>query len=260
MEIDMKRLILAGAALCAMLAGPVALSAEPTSYVAAALNDPRRSADQSARDPLRKPAEILAFTGVKPGDKVADLIPGGGYFTRLFSVAVGPRGRVYGIIPEEMARNCSPEEFAGAHQVEHDGSYANVRILTRPMAAFDPPEPVDVEFTAQNYHDLFDSFMEHADVGAVDRALFRGLKPGGVLVVVDHVAEPGSGLRDTETLHRIDPAVIQRRLEAVGFVLEAHSDVLRNPADDHAIRVFDKRVRGHTDQVVLRFRKPAASG
>jgi predicted methyltransferase len=86
--------------------------------------------------------------------------------------------------------------------------------------------------------------------------MFEALKPGGELMVIDHVAEAGSGVRDTETLHRIDPEVIVRTLEAAGFRLEARSDLLRNPQDSHRLRVFDPAVRGRTDQVILKFRKP----
>jgi predicted methyltransferase len=194
---------------------------------------------------------------VKPGDRVADVFAGGGYFTRILSDVVGPRGRVYAIIPAEMARNCDPSEFAGARQVAQAGTYRNVSVLTRPTLKFAPARPLDVIWSSQNYHDLHDRFMEGLDVAAADRAFYRALRPGGTLLVVDHAAAAGSGLRDTETLHRIDPARVRRELEAAGFVFEAESPLLRNPADDHALRVFDPKIRGRTDQMVLKFRKPA---
>lgn len=224
-----------------------------------ALADSRRPAADTAYDARRKPAEIIAFAGIKPGDKVADFFVGNAYYARIVSALVGDKGRLYGIIPAEMARNCSPDEFAGGHVLEHDPRYANVRIMTQPAAGFAPPEPLDVVLSSLNYHDLYDGFMEHADVAEIDRALFRSLKPGGVLVVVDHAADAGSGIRDTETRHRIDPARIRRDLEAAGFRFVGESDALRNPADDHSLRVFDPRIRGRTDQVVLKFRKPAAA-
>ena len=228
-------------------------------YLAHALADPRRPADEVARDPARKPAEVLAFAGVKPGDKVADVYIGGGYYSRILSAVVGPSGHVYGIIPAEMARNCAPAEFAGGHVLEHDARYRNVSVMIQPAAGFRPPEPLDAIVSAQNYHDLYDGFMEHADVAQIDRALYRSLKPGGVLLVVDHAAEAGSGVRDTETRHRIDPARVRKDLEAAGFVFVGESDVLRNPADDHSLRVFDPKIRGRTDQVILKFRRPAAA-
>ena len=137
-----------------------------------------------------------------------------------------------------------------------DPSYANVDILTGPAPAFHMVEKLDLIWTAQNYHDLHDAFMGPTDVAKLNRAFFDALKPGGVFLVIDHVAAAGSGLRDTETLHRIDPIRMRHEIEAAGFVLEAHSDVLRNGNDDHRRSVFDPLMRGANDQVVLRFRRP----
>ena len=227
-------------------------------YVTSAIADPARPPAQVARDAQRQPAEVLAFAGVRPGDRVADFMSGGAYFTRLFSRIVGNSGHVYAFLPEEQLKNCAPEETAGTRAVEHDGSYANVSVITAPVARFRPPEPVDLIWASLSFHDLYDSFMGPADVPQVTQALFDALKPGGELLVIDHVAQAGSEVRDTETLHRIDPEVIIRRAKAAGFRLEAHSDVLRNPHDTHQLRVFDAAVRGQTDQVILKFRKPLA--
>jgi len=256
----MKRHIVAGCAglVLAACALTSAAAAQPPAYIAKALADPRRPSADVARDPVRHPGELIAFAGLKPGDRVADYFAGGGYYTRLFSDVVGPKGRVYAIIPAEMARNCDPAEFAGARKVAKEGSYKNVAVQTRPAADFAPARPLDVIWSSQNYHDLYDGFMEGLDVRAADRALYAALKPGGVLLVIDHVAEAGSGHRDTERLHRIDPASIRSELTAVGFVFEGESALLRNPADDHGLRVFDPKIRGRTDQVVLKFRRPAA--
>jgi predicted methyltransferase len=254
----MKRYLVAGCAGLAVTACALSLAAaSPAAGVAQALADPRRPPADVARDPARHPAELIAFAGIKPGDRVADLFAGGGYFTRILSDVVGPDGRVYAIIPAEMARNCDPSEFAGARAVARQGTYRNVAVLTRPTLEFAPARPLDVIWSSQNYHDLHDRFMEGLDVAAADRAFYRALKPGGVLLIVDHVAAAGSGLRDTDTLHRIDPTAVRRELEAAGFVLEGESPLLRNPADDHSLRVFDPKIRGRTDQMVLKFRKPA---
>ena len=164
---------------------------------------------------------------------------GGAYFTRLFSRIVGKTGRVYAFLPEEQLKNCAPEETAGTRAVQHDGSYANVRVLTAPVARFRPPEPLDLIWTSLNFRDLYDSFMGPADVSHVTQALFDALKPGGELLVIDHVAQAGSEIRDTDTLHRIDPEVIIRSAQTAGFRLEARSDLLRNPRDTHQLRVFD---------------------
>ncbi len=183
-------------------------------------------------------------------------MPGNAYFTRLLSGVVGARGHVYAFLPAEQLANCPPREVAGTHALQHDPSYANVSVLSDSSAKFRAARKLDLIWTAQNYHDLHDSFMGPADVAALNRAFFDALKPGGALLVIDHVAAAGSGIRDTETLHRIDPERLRAEIEAAGFVLEAQSGLLRNPRDDHSLPVFDSLVRGHTDQIVYRFRKP----
>jgi predicted methyltransferase len=224
--------------------------------MAAAISDPRRPAEQVRLDADRRPDLVIAFAQVRPGDRVADFMPGNGYFTRILSDVVGPTGRVYAFNPAEQVKNCPPREIAGSRAIAADASYANVTLLTGPLAKFSTPEKLDLIWTAQNYHDLHDSFLGPANVAALNRAFFRALKPGGVFLVIDHVAESGSGLRDTETLHRIDPIRLRTEIEAAGFIFEAQSEVLRHPNDDHSRSVFDPLVRGRTDQVVFRFRRP----
>jgi predicted methyltransferase len=253
--IPAARVLLAVLALFGAQPGSAAVA---TGYVAAAIAAPDRPPEQVASDAQRQPEAVLAFAGVKPGDRVADFMSGGGYFTRLFSHIVGSSGHVYAFVPDEQLRNCSPDEVAGTRALEH-GVYTNVSVLTAPVGQFRPPEPVDLVWTSINFHDLYDSFMGPANVPQVTRAMFEALKPGGELMVIDHVAEAGSGVRDTETLHRIDPEVIVRTVEAAGFRLEARSDLLRNPQDSHQLRVFDPAIRGRTDQVILKFRKPASA-
>jgi predicted methyltransferase len=232
------------------------VTAPVAAEIAAALYDPRRPAEQIKLDGSRKPGSLIAFAGAKPGDRIADFMPGNAYFTRILSNVVGPAGRVYAYIPAEQIANCAASEIAGARAVGRDPSYANVTVLTSTLADFRMPEQLDLIWTAQNYHDLHDSFLGPANLKDLNRAFFNALRPGGIFLVIDHVAERGSGLRDTETLHRIDPILMQQEIEAAGFVLEAQSDVLRNPNDDHTHSVFDTRIRGTTDQVVLRFRRP----
>jgi len=253
-----SRWLLAGLLCLSVSATGVLADAAQQSAVAlaAALADSRRPAEQVGRDIDRKPALVLAFAGLKPGDQVADFMPGNAYFTRIFSDVVGPSGHVYAFIPAEQIANCPAAEIAGTQAMAHDPGYANVTVLTASLANFRMPAKLDLLWTAQNYHDLHDSFLGPADVATLNKAFFDALKPGGVFLVIDHVAAAGSGLRDTETLHRIDPARLRREIEAAGFVLQAHSDVLRNVNDDHTRTVFDPLIRGKTDQVVLRFRKP----
>jgi predicted methyltransferase len=226
------------------------------SAIRAAVADPARPAADRLRDAARKPAEVVAFAGVKPGDRIADFISGGGYFTRIFSRVVGPSGRVYAFLPEEQLKNCTPTETDGTRAIANDASYANVQVLSAPVNTFAAFHSLDMIWTAQNYHDLHDPFMGPADMTVLDKRIYAALKPGGVFIVIDHVAEAGSGVRDTNTLHRIDPDAIVREVEAAGFQLEAQSELLRNPADTHKLRVFDPAIRGRTDQVVLKFRKP----
>jgi predicted methyltransferase len=226
--------------------------APPT--MASVLADPARRGDVS-QDARRHPAELVTFAGVKPGDTIVDLIPGSGYFTRIFSLLVGPTGHVYAVWPNEYAKE-DGTDVAKIQTLTTDPHFANVTMLIQPAAAFAIPGKADVVWTSQNYHDYPDKFMGPTDPKLLDDAVFATLAPGGAFVVIDHAAEPGSGIRDTDTLHRIDPAIVKTQLAASGFVLDGESDVLHNPADTHQIVVFDQRVRGRTDQFVLRFRKP----
>jgi predicted methyltransferase len=248
------------AALWFFCAFPVSLRVHAESQIPAAVSaavaDPRRPSEQAQRDAARKPAQLLAFAKLQAGDKVADFMPGNAYFTRIMSDVVGPSGHVYAFLPAEQLANCSPKEVAGTNALEHDPGYSNVSVLREKTANFRMPEALDLIWTAQDYHDLHDAFMGPADVAALNKAFFDALKPGGIYLVVDHVAEAGSRLRDTESLHRIDPLQLRREIEAAGFILDAQSDVLRNRRDDHRLPVFDPSVRGQTDQVVFRFRKP----
>jgi predicted methyltransferase len=244
-------------ALAALAARAGNACAQVPGHIARALADPDRPPEERAQDAARKPGELLAFAGVRPGQRVADFMSGGAYFTRLFSRAVGETGRVYAFLPEEQLKNCAPAETAGTRAIAHDSRYPNVSVLTGSVERMQPPEALDLVWTSLNFHDLYDSFMGPANVPHVTRSMFNALKPGGVLLVVDHVAQSGSGVRDTETLHRIDPNAIIDALEGAGFRLERRSELLRNPADEHQLPVFDPAIRGRTDQVVLRFRKPA---
>ena len=243
--------LLLAAAASASYASDVAL--KPTKVQLAAVADANRPKEDVQRDAERKPADMLAFAGVKPGDKVADLIPGKGYFTRLFADVVGPKGMVYMYEPSEFAKFAkSPLPANGAHP---DPARPNIVFLIGPANDFATPQKLDIVWTSQNYHDLKDSFAAPADTARVNKAVFAALKPGGVYIVLDHVATPGTA-DATEKLHRIDPAIVRQEVEAAGFVFDGETDVLRNPNDPHDVKVFDPSIRGRTDQFVYRFRKP----
>jgi predicted methyltransferase len=246
------------AVLIALALPSVALAGVHTGAVSAAVtkavNDPARAADKT-NDARRKIAALMTFAEVKPGQKVLELIPGSGYFTRVFSAIVGSKGHVYAVWPNQYA-NEAAEDVAGSDKLAADPHYSNVSVLKQPANQLSAPEPVDVVFTSQNYHDYPDKFMGSEDPAVLNKQVFDALKPGGLWVIVDHVAPAGSGMADTDTLHRIDPAIVKKQVLAAGFVFDGQSNVLRNPNDPHTIKVFDKSIRGHTDQFAYRFRKP----
>ena len=225
-------------------------------YVTAAINDSGRPDADKQRDELRKPADMILFSGIKPGDKVSDFFPGGGYFTRIFSKVVGPDGSIYAYVPEEVVKKRATAKDA-VEAIAADPAYTNVKVLVGPTTGFNAPEPLDIVWTSQNYHDLHTKGLAITDVVAFDKAVFEALKPGGVFIVLDHAAEAGSGLTDTDKLHRIDPDVVKAEVLAAGFVLEDVSTVLNNPDDPHTAMVFDPSIRGKTDQFIFKFRKPA---
>ena len=247
------------------MAGMVSVSQAATTkplpaYVTAALNDQRRTDADRAQDADRKPGDMVVFAGIKPGMRVADLIPGAGYFTRVFAGVVGDKGYVYAYQPsnldEYLKKRFNVAEVTPQFLSKPFEQYHNVSLVHAPVEKFVVPEKVDVVWTSRNYHDLHDKFFGPADLSVVNKAVYDALKPGGLFIVLDHAAEPGSGLRDTETLHRIDEAAVKKEVEAAGFKLAGESNLLRNPADDHKAKVFDASVRGKTDQFILKFRKP----
>ena len=215
-----------------------------------ALADPAR-ADQAGDDARRQAAAVLAFAGVKPGDTVVDYLPGAGYWTRIFTGVVGPKGKVYALWPA-----------AGAKYAEKSLPALQARGLGNVVAEVQPtnlprlPQPADLFWTVQNYHDIPNKGAGEPALRAFDAAVFQLLRKGGTYVVIDHADAPGTGLSGTETRHRIDPAAVRRQVEAAGFRFAGASKVLANPADDHSKNVFDAAIRGRTDQFVLKFRKP----
>lgn len=224
---------------------------------AVVLADSSRPASDTTRDVNRKPAATLAFIGLEPGDRIADYAAGSGYFTRLFSGVVGSEGHVYASAPAELFE--FPNIVTGVAEIQlWAKTRPNVTIsVASALNAVRYPEPIDIFWIGQNYHDLHDDFMGPVDLLAFNRAVFAALKPGGVYVILDHVAGPGSPANVTDTLHRIDPAVVRREVEAAGFEFESQSDILANANDPHTAGVFDVSIRGRTDQFLYRFRKPA---
>jgi predicted methyltransferase len=249
----LRSLVLVAALCSSALVTANDMSAVPN-YVTAAIADSNRPAADKDQDANRKPDAILTFAGIAPGEKVVDLMPGGGYYTRLFSKVVGPNGHVLALQPTEMEK--VEPELKDLQGIAASPAYANVSVDVQPITAVTLKEPVDVVWTSMNYHDLHDPFMGSPDVAHFNKSIYAQLKPGGLFVVLDHVATSGSGLANTNDLHRIDPETVKAEVLAAGFEFVGESPVLRNPADDHTLKVFDKSIRGKTDKFIYKFRKP----
>lgn len=217
----------------------------PSAAIAAAVADQRRPAADVARDPLRKPAEIIAFAGVRPGMTIAEIAPGGGYYTRLLAATVGPEGRVYALMPSFFAQRPGGLDAINALAAQ----YGNIEVVV--VSGYDTlqlPQAVDLVWTTENYHDL-----ANGDIATVNAGVARVLRPGGIYFVEDHSA-PGTGLSATSTLHRIDPMAVIGQVTQAGFVLEAVSDLLANPNDPRNIN--PREAVPTSEKFALRFRKP----
>ena len=229
-------------------------TAAPAISTAQAISDTRRPVEDVALDVQRQGAAVLDLAGIQPGWKVADIMQGAGYFTRLFIAKTGPTGKVYA---------WSPDAFMKAKPALYDDSlnvlqraYPDQIVTMR--SSFDDlvfPEKLDMIFTSQNYHDLHMKVFPAGLAAEMNTKVFDALKPGGIYVVVDHVANPDTA-NAPDTVHRIDPAVLRKEIEAAGFKFDGESAALRKPADDHALMVMNPAIRGKTDQIIYRFRKP----
>lgn len=237
-------------ALAVMLATPAAAQAP---YAQALADTVRPEADR-ARDAARKPAELLAFAGVKPGQVVVDYIMGGGYLTHVLASAVGPTGKVYAYQPAEFIA------FRADYGKEQDAVAAtrkNVVALRPSLGAFAVTEPVDTIITVQNWHDLHNPMAPAGTAEGIAKQLYAMLKPGGTFVIVDHAAAAGADLATQQKLHRIDPATARAEIERAGFVFDGESKAWASAADPKTALVFDAGIRGKTDQFAYRFKKPA---
>jgi predicted methyltransferase len=247
----------AGTLLVSALAAAAALAAGAHAipkYVTDAVADNARPQEDRARDADRKPAQTLAFAGVKPGDRVYELAPGRGYYTRLLSAVVGARGKVYTSVRPKRPDAPADAPPPPVRAIAADPHYANVEVSEQQISQLKFPEGLDLVWTSQNYHDFHN--VPDLDVAKFDKDIFQALKPGGIYLVLDHAAQAGSGIRDTSTLHRIDPEAVKKEVESAGFRLEGESEVLGNKNDPHTEKVFDSAIQGHTDQFILKFRKP----
>jgi predicted methyltransferase len=215
------------------------------------------AATMAVADRIRPGSDATpVFAGIKSGDKVADYVPDVGFFTRLFSDLVGSKGHVYAVEPTAF--------FKFEHFVEsvvelqrYAVSHPNITVTTAAvLEGLKFPEKLDVFWISRNYHDLRDQFMGPMDIAAFHKAVYAAMKPGGVYVISDLSGARGTGAAVTRTLHRIEPTTVRREVEAGGFKLESESSSLANPADPRTAKVFDQTIRTHTDQFILKFRKP----
>ena len=236
-------LILFGTVVVAPLSAMAAAS-----EISSAVADASRPADDRKFDAVRKPAAVLAFAGVKPGETMAEYLPGGGYYTRMLSDIVGPKGKVYALETSTWGK----ENIANTQSAVK--TLRNVSLSLAPLGQFALPEKVDVFWTTDNYHDLHVPKYAHVDMAAFNKHVFDSLKPGGTYILVDHAAAAASGAKDSPTLHRIEKKTVIDEVTAAGFKLAGESDALHNTSDDHAKKVFD--LHYHTDQFILKFQKP----
>jgi predicted methyltransferase len=247
------RRVLCLVAVALIVAGCVTKPSGPPDYVLAAVADKDRPKDDTDRDADRHPVEIMTLTGLKPGGRAVDVGPGRtGYYTKIMSRIVGANGKVYMFNPTWVAERF-PVAKEGPALLAKAG-YTNVEGSIQPMAEIKFDEPVDLVFISQLYHD---QVWQKVDVAKMNQAIFAALKPGGVYFIIDHNGPGVTTVEQIDKLHRIDADLVKREVLAAGFKLEGESDLLRNPADPKDISVFDKSIRGKTDQFVFKFRKPA---
>jgi len=252
----MRWIALIGTGLALAIAAP-ASSAPRADLVSAAVADAaHRTADNIKLDASRKPAEVLKFLGLKPGMRVADPFGGNLYWAEITTPIVGPKGRVTIWEPKQFYDQKGYDKFT-AFKASHPNAWMRVSPFEAPDL---PAATYDFMLINLDYHDVY---WENAKYGVVRmdpdawlKPIYAAMKPGAVVGVIDHVANPGDPRVTVEKMHRIDPAVIKADFKRAGFKLEAESKILRNPADDHSLLVFNPAIRGKTDRVVLKFRKP----
>ena len=237
-------------------ASPVSSAGSSDRVTAAVADSAKRSEDNVKLDASRKPGPVLKFLGLKPGMRVSDPFGGNLYWAEIITPIVGPSGRVSIWQPKQFYDQKAYDKFT-AFRAAHPNAWMRVSPFEAPDL---PAATYDFMLINLDYHDVY---WENAKYGVVKmdpdawlKVVYAAMKPGAVVGVIDHVANPGDPRVSVEKLHRIDPAVVRADFKRAGFKLEAESDILRNPADDHNLLVFNPAIRGKTDRVLLKFRKP----
>ena len=249
----MRALILS---LLMAAAVPTVALAAPANIKASVAATSARTPDNVKLDEGRKPVELLTWLGLKQGDRVADMFGGNLYWAEIFAPAIGPKGRV---------TIWQPQQFYGQKTLDRLTAFTarqpNVFMRVSPFEAPNlPANTYDFMLINLDYHDVYwenaERKIPRMDPDAWLKNIYAALKPGATLGVVDHIANPGDTRATVEKLHRIDPATVKVDFKRAGFVLVAESKLLRNPADDHSLNVFDAKIRGKTDRFAFKFRKP----
>lgn len=229
---------------------------KPADVTASVASTANRSEDNMKLDEGRKPAKVLQFLGLEEGMQAIDLFGGNRYWVEIMAPAVGPTGHVTVWEPTQFYDKDSQEKFAAFQQ-----KVPNAHLIVSPFEAMTlEPNAYDFMMINLNYHDVY---WESAKYGVKRmepdqflKTVYEAMRPGGIVGVIDHVGNPGDTRETVEKYHRIDPAVVKADFERAGFTLEAQSELLRNPADDHSLLVFNPEIRGKTDRFVYKFRKP----
>lgn len=236
---------------------PVLVTAGEVDPIAASLANEGRLDGDVKLDEKRRPDEVLRFFGIEPGMTVFELFSGGGYYSEIISGVVGDDGEVWShnntayiaYTQAQLDKRFKPGRLENVKRVRAENNELEL-----------PEETFDAALFILAYHDVYyvdeQNGWPRIDGPEMLAEIFRAMKSGGVLGVVDHVAAPDSPPETGGTLHRIDPVLLRRDLEAAGFVYEAESDILRNPGDDYSLPMSDPAVRRQTDRVVYRFRAP----
>ncbi len=236
---------------------PTAAWAEPAGVEASVAAAAARTEANVKLDESRKPAEVLAFLGLEKGARVLDMFGANQYWAEIVAPAVGPEGFVVVWQPNQFLNDKRRATFA-----EFAGRQKNVLLINSP---FERPaigaDAYDFLLMNLDYHDVYwesaERKISRMEPDVWLKNLYAAMKPGGTVGIIDHAATPGGDTRAVvEKLHRIDPAVVKADFERAGFVLEGTSDLLKNPADDHSLNVFDEKIRGKTDRFIFKFRKP----
>jgi predicted methyltransferase len=255
------RWVVAALASVVLAAPAFAAETETSGKGGAALDAAFSSSDRPKadleQDERRQSRAVLALLNVKPGMRVIDVFSAGGYNTEVLARAVGVKGQVIAYNNPAYAKFAEKgisERYAG-------NRLGNVKQVTSEPSDLNlDPNSLDAALIVMSFHDAYwrpkDGTFDHTDPDTLVKKLYAALKPGGVVVVQDHVAAAGTEPKAAAELHRIDPATVKRDFEKAGFKFDTSSDVLKHPADDHSKVVFDPSVRGKTDQFVYRFRKP----